>query len=130
MKKSTKSVAAVAAVVVVGAGAGAWWWSASADQTQRVDGTCAQASYQLETEDEDGDRVDVSFELQTAAPGERWTLVLREGDTVLVEGERMSDEDAELDIEAQVPQDGEQTFTVEATPVAGGDTCTAEVTHR
>ncbi len=130
MKKSTKSVAAVAAVVVVGAGAGAWWWSASADQTQRTDGTCAQARYQLETEDEDGDRVDVSFELQTAAPGERWTLVLREGDTVLVEGERMSDEDAELDIEAQVPQDGEQTFTVEATPVAGGDTCTAEVTHR
>lgn len=130
MKKSTKSVAAVAAVVVVGAGAGAWWWSASADQTQRTDGTCAQARYQLETEDEDGDRVDVSFELQTAAPGERWTLVLREGDTVLVEGERMSDEDAELDIEAQVPQDGERTFTVEATPVAGGETCTAEVTHR
>lgn len=130
MKKSTKTVAAAAAVVVVGAGAGAWWWSASADETHRSDGTCAEARYQLETEDEDGDRVDVSFELQTAAPGERWTLVLREGDTVLVEGERMSDEDAELDIEAQVPQDGEKTFTVEATPVAGGQTCTAEVTHR
>lgn len=130
MKKSTKTVAAAAAVVVVGAGAGAWWWSASADETHRADGTCGQARYQLESEDEDGDRVDVSFELQTAAPGERWTLVLRDGDTVLVEGERMSDEDAELDIEAQVPQDGERTFTVEATPVAGGETCTAEVTHR
>jgi len=130
VKKSTKTVAAAAAVVVVGAGAGAWWWSASADETHRSDGSCAEARYQLETEDEDGDRVDVSFELQTAAPGERWTLVLREGDTVLVEGERMSDEDAELDIEAQVPQDGERTFTVEATPVAGGETCTAEVTHR
>ncbi len=113
MKKSWKPV---------GAGAGAWWWAASGEESAIADGTCAAATYQLEAEDDD-DRVDVSFDLQTSAPGERWTLVLREGDTVLVQGERMSDEDAELDVEARVPQDGERTFTVEATPVAGGETC-------
>jgi len=121
-------VVAVAVLVVVVAAAGAAWWWLEREDVTTTSGSCGDARYQLQAETEDG-QVEVSFELTTRAPGEEWVVTIRQGEQVLAEGERLSDEDAEVDLDARVADDGRRTFVAEATPEAGGPPCRAEVTH-
>lgn len=123
------AVPLVAGVAVLGIAGGAWAVVANeADAETRERGTCAATSYELEAEDEDGG-VELSFELQSAAPGESWNVELSHNGEVLVSGVRTTDEDAEVDLDAFVsgdatPHDVEVAFTG-----PDGKTCTATLVH-
>lgn len=120
------SVAGALALVVVAGAAFAGWMIVREDESQRS-GTCDAAVYQLSVEPDDG-VLEVNFELTSSAPGEVWDVVVQQNDTVLLEGQRTTDEDAELDLDVPVVPDGENEFTVSATP-EGGEACTAQLRH-
>jgi hypothetical protein len=116
----------VAGVVVVAAVAIGAWLALGGDDEATARGTCGSASYTLSRESEDGG-LEVTFELQSSAPGEVWDVTLSQGGTPILTGERTTDEDAELDLDAPADDAAGTAFTVEATPTAGGDTCTASL---
>jgi hypothetical protein len=117
-------IATVVALVVVAGVGGLVWWQ-TADDEVREAGSCDGASYTLESERED-DTTEVSFEVQASEPGETWEVRIEQGDEVLVEGTRTTDEDAEIDVDAYVVQDA--TGDVTATATQDGRTCTATIT--
>jgi hypothetical protein len=120
-----KVLMALAAVVVVAAMAFGSWAAFADDSNDRVArGTCESRTTELSVEQEDG-ALEVSFELHSTAPGETWDVVLQQGDTTLLEGQRQTDEDAELDLDSPADENGSDEFTAVATPAAGGDPCTA-----
>ena len=125
MKKALLAVAAV--VVATALGLGAWTAFGAGDETW-TRATCGDRSTELSVEPDDGG-LEVSFELQSAAPGEVWDVVLEQGGTTLLEGQRQTDEDAELDLDAPADEDGSDEFTATATPADGGDPCTATLTR-
>jgi len=126
MKKSLIALVAVVVVAVVAFGS----WAAFADDgdSKTARGTCDGRSTELSVEKEDGG-LEVAFELQSTAPGETWDVVLQQGDTTLLEGQRETDEDAELDLDSPADEDGSDEFTATATPAAGGEPCTATLTR-
>lgn len=115
----TAAIAFVACAIV----ASLVWWL-SGDDEERATGACSEATYQLETE-RDGETLEVSFEVQSSAPGETWQVSIVQGDESLLEGERQTDEDAELDVDAFAPKDGDGEIT--ATATQGDQTCTATI---
>jgi len=122
VKKSLALV--VAAVVVVAALGAVAFFVLRGDGESRATGVCGPAtSWELSAEDEDGS-TEVAFEMLSAGPDERWTVEVVQGDDVLLEGERATDEDAELDLDVVARDGGSSTFTVTATP-AEGDACVA-----
>ena len=125
MKKAL--LALVAIVVVAGIGLGSWAAFADDGETTARD-TCGGRTYELSVDDEDGG-LEVAFELQSTGPDETWDIVVEQGDTTLLEGQRQSDEDAELDLDAPADSNGSDEFTVTATPAAGGESCTATLTR-
>jgi hypothetical protein len=124
MKKTVLVV--LGAVVLVLVGGGAWALTRGDDETVER-GTCAATSYELSVEKDDGG-LEVSYELQSGAPDETWTVVVEQGDTTLLEGERRTDEDAELDLDVLADEKGDDSFTVTATP-AEGEPCVATATR-
>jgi hypothetical protein len=124
MKKTVLVV--LGAVVLVLVGGGAWALTRGDDETVER-GTCAATSYELSVEKDDGG-LEVSYELQSGAPDETWTVVVEQGDTTLLEGERRTDEDAELDLDVLADEKGDDLFTVTATP-AEGEPCVAAATR-
>ena len=127
MKKTLVLVVAAAVAAVVAVGAGVWLLVGGGDAEASERGSCGQASYTLSAEREDGG-VDVGLELQSAAPGESWTVALEQGGTVLVEGQRMTDEDAELDLDSFVRDAADDLELVATMSPESGDDCTARVT--
>lgn len=126
MKKKVVAAAAVGAVVVAGLGTGAALaFGSDGETTER--GTCAGTAYELNVDEDDGG-LELEFELQAPRPGETWQVLVQQGDTTVLEGERTTDEDAELDLDAPVDPDGPQQFTVTATP-GQGDECVATLTR-
>lgn len=123
MKKAVLA-AIVAVVVLVGAG-GAWWALAGGDSEQTERGTCAAATWELSADDEDGG-VEVTFELQSAGPGETWDVVIEQDGTEVYSGTRQTDEDAELDVDVAVSEKDGSSFTATATP-ENGEACTASL---
>jgi len=126
MKKAL--LALVAVLVVAALAAGSWTAFAGEGDGKTARGTCADRSTELSVEQEDGG-LEASFELQSVAPGETWDVVLKQGGTTLLEGQRQTDEDAELDLDAPADEDGSNEFTATATPADGGEPCTASVTR-
>lgn len=122
-----KALLALAAVVVIAAVAIGSWIAFGGEDDVETRGTCGGNAYTLAVEDEDGG-LEVTFELQAAAPGETWAVLVEQGGNTLLEGERSTDEDAELDIDAPASSDDGDEFTVTATP-ASGEPCTATVTR-
>jgi hypothetical protein len=114
------------AIVLVLIGGGAWALTRGDDESVER-GTCAATSYELSVEKDD-EGLEVAYELQSGAPDETWDVVVEQGDTTLLEGERRTDEDAELDLDVIAQEDGADTFTVTATP-ADGEPCTATLTR-
>jgi NADPH-dependent ferric siderophore reductase len=126
MKKKIAAAGAVGALAVVGIGAGAWVAFGSEDEVVER-GSCAGTAYEL-TVDEDDNGLELDFELQSSGPLEVWVVQVSQGDTVVLEGERTTDDDGELDLDVAVDEDGAETFEVVATPESG-EACTATVTR-
>lgn len=81
-------------------------------------------TWELSAEAEDGG-TEVSAELQSAAPGEAWQVELMRGDTALLTGERTTDEDGEIDVDAfSDGNPGDATYAVTFGP-PDGEPCTA-----
>lgn len=118
-----RSLLVLAGVAVLAAIVTGFWMFG--EREARAGGACSQVGYQLSAEGEDGG-TEASFELQSGAPGEEWLVSLRRADTVLVEGTRLTDEDAEIDVDAWVPDDG-GSFTADFTRVVDDLSCTATV---
>ena len=73
---------------------------------------------------EDG-ATEVGAELQSAGPGEVWDVEMLRGDASLLSGERTTDEDGEIDVDAYASGNpGDATYEVTFTP-ADGEPCTA-----
>ena len=117
----------VAAAVLVAGGIVAWLTLGGEDETT-ARGTCDNRSYELSAETEDGG-IEVTFELQSAGPGETWDVVIEQGGTAILSGPRTTDEDGELDVDVFADENGGEEFSVTATPAAPatGDACTASV---
>jgi hypothetical protein len=126
MKKALLAIVAVVVVAAVALGS----WAAFADDgdAETARSTCEGRVTELSVESEDGG-LEVSFELQSTAPGETWDVLLQQGETTLLEGQRETDEDAELDLDAPADENGSNEFTATATPAAGGEPCTATLTR-
>lgn len=118
-------LACVVAVVVLVVAAGGAWWALGGDNEATERGTCGNATYELTAEDEDGG-VEVTFELQSAAPGETWQVVVEQDGTEVYSGTRQTDEDAELDVDVTVSSKDGSSFSATATP-ENGTTCTASL---
>jgi hypothetical protein len=123
MKKVWIAVAAV--VVVVLAAGGAWLALGSGDDETTTRGTCGNTTYELSAEN-DRDGLELTFELQSGAPGETWNVVVEQDGTTVLSGDRQTDEDAELDVDVLVNEDDGTSFIVRATPESGA-ACTASL---
>ena len=119
-----KAILATTAVVVVVVVAGiAWWALGRGDDETESRGTCADATYEISSENEESG-LEVTFELQSAAPGETWAVVVEQDGQSVLSGDRQTDEDAELDADVTVDEGDGTSFTVTATPEQG-DACVA-----
>ncbi|MCW2791832.1 MAG: hypothetical protein JWO76_930 [Nocardioides sp.] len=119
-------VAAVAVVIAIGAGT---WLAMAGDDEAFTSGKCDSSSYRLEV-DKENDAHEVSFEVQSTAPGETWQIAVEHDGTSLLEGERQTDEDAEIDVDVIVPDLAEgDVVTATATPASDGAACTATLTR-
>lgn len=117
---------AVAGIALLLAGTGtAWALLGDRDRTTR--GTCETAGFELSAERSDG-YLEISFDLQSIAPGEEWSIQVEQDGTVLFDGERTTDEDAELDLD--VPSAGsDRGSDIRVSAVhADGRTCSASLT--
>ncbi len=115
-------VAVVAALALVAAGGIGWAIARPTGEEPTARGSCGAVSYELSAEREDGGH-EVSFELQSEAPGETWRIELTQDGGTLLSGERTTDEDAEIDVDV-FTEDGIDDIAVTFTP-AGGEPCTA-----
>lgn len=129
MKKALLALAAVLVVVAIGGGAALAMNGGDDEKDSR--GTCGGNAYELAVEQEDGG-LEVTFELQAAAPGERWDVLVEQGAKTLLDGPRTTDEDGELDVDVPAHEKDGDAFTVTATPAAGttgAEPCTATITR-
>lgn len=126
MKKKFAAAGAVGALLVAGIGVGTW--VAVADEGEATErGACTGTAYVLSVEEDDGG-LELGFELQSSAPGEVWQVRVQQGDSLVLEGERTTDEDGELDLDTLVDEDGPSTYEVTVTP-ATGEPCVATLTR-
>jgi hypothetical protein len=70
----------------------------------------------------------VTFDLQSAAPGETWEVVVEQDGRSVLSGERQTDEDAELDLDVAVNEEDGTPIDVTATP-ENGEACPASITR-
>jgi hypothetical protein len=122
MKKALIAVAAVVAIALVAGGA---WLALRGDDEKTVRGTCGTTTYELSAENDDTG-LEVTFELQSEAPDETWNVVVEQDGSTVLEGDRRTDEDAELDVDVTVNEDDGTSFRVTATP-EDGEACTASL---
>jgi hypothetical protein len=114
---------AVALLVFVAAVVGVVLWQGD-NAEARDTGSCDGATFVLESEREDN-VTEVSFEVQANEPGQTWEVEIVQGDEVLTEGTRTTDEDAEIDVDAYATEGASGDIT--ATATAGSQTCTATI---
>ncbi len=119
-------VLALAVVLVAGIGVGAWLLVR--DDESRTQTSCAAAAWSELSVEEEQDGLEVSYELQSSAPDEVWQVAVQRAGSTLVDSERRTDEDAELEVDLRVPTAGGSQFTATATS-PDGETCSAELRH-
>ena len=115
---------AVAVVVVLLAAIVVWQVLDRGEQTVR--GSCGDATYELTAEEEQGD-TQLTFELQSAAPGETWLVVIEQDGKEVLSSDRVTEDDGELEVEVLVNEDDGRSFTVTATPEGDGEPCAASL---
>ncbi len=119
-------VAAVLGLALVAAiGVGIWQLAGEEDE-KTARGTCGGVTYDLSADSDDG-LLEVTFEVRSSGPGEVWQIVVDQDGEALFEGQRTTDEEGEIDVEA-IADDGATAFEATATP-ADGDACTATLTR-
>jgi len=126
MKVRTLAIAAGVVVLIAATVLGAWLGLRPAS-AETVSGSCDAAYFEL-TAEQDDNILEVEFELMSNAPGETWQLAVEHDGQSLLETERVTDEDAELDLEVSQRPGGDDTFVVTATPETGA-ACVARITH-
>lgn len=126
MKVRTLVIAAGVVALVAATALGAWlgFRPASAETTS---GSCDAAYFELSAEKDDG-VLEVDFELMSNAPGETWQVTVDHNGQLVLEGERVTDEDAEVDLDLDLQPGATDTFVVTATPEDGAE-CVARLTH-
>ena len=120
--RTVVALAVAAVLVVVTAGAATAGWLLTRDDAGTDRGTCDGATWELSVEREDGGH-EASFELQSAAPGETWSVVVEQDGNRAAPAERTTDEDGEIDVDVLVDPDASDAVTVAAT--YDGQTCSA-----
>lgn len=101
---------------------------APADREKR--GTCAGGTYELQAEREDGG-YEVTVDLDRLAPGSTWKVVLRHEGRRVAAVKRTADAEGDVELEAyRSGTPGSETFSFRATPVGGGQGCSATVRLR
>lgn len=125
MKKIKIVAPIIGAVALVGIGAGTWA-VADAGGERVVRGVCAATTYELEVEEDDG-LFEGTFELQSSAPRETWDVVITQDGTTILRGDRITDEDGELDVDFPADAEAEE-LSVTASP-ADGEPCLASLTR-
>lgn len=121
------SLASVALVAAAGATAVALTW----DDENTRNGTCAAGvpyEFTVERDDDISDLVEISFEVRTAEVGEVWTVSLTQDGEEILAGERLTDDEAELDIDAVAQDIDAATYTVTASSESG-TTCDVSLTR-
>jgi FlaG/FlaF family flagellin (archaellin) len=125
MNKTILTIIIVAVVLVVAAGVALWAFDRYNDSETTERGSCADATYELSAEEDDGS-IEVTFEVQSSAPGETWQIVIEQDGTEVYSGVRQTDEDAELDVDVTVSDQDGSSFTATATPETG-EPCSASI---
>jgi hypothetical protein len=123
MKKAQIAMAAVVVVALIAGGA--WLALRGGDDERTAVGTCGDATYELAAETEDNG-LEAAFELQSASPAETWNVAVEQDGATVFEGDRQTDEDAELDVDVMVNENDGRSSTVTATPESG-EACTASL---
>lgn len=128
MQINSRIVIPIAVAVGVLGAAGATWAvvESRSDQESVARGTCANASYVLSAEPEDSG-IEVSLELQSAVPGETWQVDLAYNGSSLISGQRTTDEDAEIDVDAYVDDAADAHEFVARFSTVDGEPCMATV---
>lgn len=118
----TASVATLAAAAVV-AGPVAVLTAGSASAAER-EGRCDGAEHQLEVEREDG-RFEVDADIDDAAPGSRWKVVLKHDGRTYVSTTRTADRDGDVSVDRnRANTAGADTFTMTVNKVGTSGSCT------
>lgn len=121
-RPATASVAALAAAAVV-AGPVAVVTAGAASAAER-EGRCDRATFQLEVEREDGG-FEVSADIDDAAPGSRWKVVLEQDGRTYVSTTRRADGDGEVSLDRdRANTRGADVFTLRVNKVGTGGGCT------
>ena len=122
MKKRTVGV--IGATTVAAAALATGGWLVLAPAGAETTASCDVAYVEAATE-RDGGATELDLELTSNTPGETWTIRVEHDGRVVHESERVTDAEAEIDVELRRPT-SEQSFTVTATP-ASGTACTLTV---
>ncbi|NYG55612.1 hypothetical protein [Nocardioides perillae] len=126
--KRTSLIALVTGAVVVAGGVTAGAVALTGDDEVGERGSCAATTHELTVErDDDTGGLEVGFELQSAGPGEVWSIDVRQGDAQLFAGERTTDEDGEVDLDLPAAERDGDLFTVEYAAPDAGEPCTVTV---
>ena len=123
-----KTIALLTAVPLAAAAIVVPAQAAQADRGDRQkNGACGAGTYELQVEREDGG-FDVAVDLDRLAPGSTWKVVLRHDGKRVAKVTRTADEDGDVELDAwRRNTAGSDTFTFRATPVGGGQGCSASI---
>ncbi|WP_432478143.1 hypothetical protein [Nocardioides sp. GXQ0305] len=112
--RTVVTLAAAALIVVVTAGVATAAWLMTRDDAATVDrGDCAGATYELSAEPDDGGH-EVSFELRSSGPGETWQVTVEQDGTPLLDAERTTDDEGEIDVDVMAAPEADPEVTVSA----------------
>ena len=101
--------------------------SASADIEKH--GTCAGARYDFDVDRERGG-FEVSFEVDSNTPNQKWRLVLFQNGDRVFRDVRTTDGEGEVDFERLRPNTpGADTFRAKAVKLSNGQSCSVRITH-
>lgn len=129
-----KPTATIAALTMLGAGAlvaaSQTAASAAADAGIERRGVCGQSAvYDAEVDREDGG-LEVNFDLDRAASGERWRIVLDQNGEGFFNEVRTVDREGEIDVEIQRPdRSGTDEFRMQATRMSGEGNCAVTIRY-
>jgi hypothetical protein len=120
------ALASVATTAVIGAAAVGGWFVLSDGDEATTRGICGAASYELSLEEEDGG-LEATYELQSTAPGESWDVVVDQDGVTILQGERQTDADGELEVDVPVAENADE-IAVSVT-LDDGTPCAAAVSR-
>ena len=93
-------------------------------------GACGSGTYELSV-DREGNGFEIDAGLENQPVGSRWTIVLKHDGKRFAKVVRTTDGEGDLDVDRfRKNTSGKDVFTMKATRVGGGATCSTKVTTR